>query len=62
MDERTDDPTLESITTAEQRLLTLIERVAADGALTAGDRSQLSFRAETLCAELRACADPDRRE
>jgi len=60
VDKRTDDPTLESIATTEQELLTLIERMAAADALTAGDRSELSFRAGILCAELRACADTER--
>ncbi|MFC5970112.1 hypothetical protein ACFPYI_02095 [Halomarina salina] len=52
-----DRPTVDAVTAREQDLLTAIENVAARDALTEDDRHQLSFRAEILCEELRACIE-----
>jgi len=51
------DPIPDEIATAERQFLTLVERAAADGAITDDDRRGMSYRIETLSAELRACAD-----
>lgn len=60
MDETTstDRTVLADISAIEQRFLTLIEEIAAADALTEDDRQQMSFEAEMLCTELRACVDP----
>lgn len=50
---------LADVTTAEQALLNRIESLAAADALTEDDRQQLSYQIELLCAELRACIDPN---
>lgn len=53
--EAQDSPTAADVTDLEQDLLTLVENVAASGALTEDDRHDMSFRTEILCAELRGC-------
>ncbi|WP_254538481.1 hypothetical protein [Halomarina litorea] len=64
MDEspQVDRTKLDALAAAEQELLTIIEQVAADGALTEDDRQQMSFEAEMLVEELRACVDPSKWE
>jgi hypothetical protein len=55
MESPTDTETdVEAVNALEGDLLGLIEEVSARGALTDGDRHQLSFRAETVCSELRS--------
>lgn len=50
-------PTTEDVAALEQDLLTAIENVAAEGALTDDDRHLLSYEAEMLGAELRGCIE-----
>jgi hypothetical protein len=50
-------PTTDDVTALEQDLLTAIETVAAEGALTDDDRHLLSYEAEMLGAELRGCIE-----
>jgi hypothetical protein len=57
----TDRPTTDDVTALESDLLGLVEEASAREALTDDDRRRLSFRTETLCAELRACLDHDDR-